>query len=75
MPIWECVSSGSESEDGEVCPVACGLADGNHVCITTLQSAAKPSAFLGLLGAYSHCTDGMTDVLKRKHTCPRSARD
>lgn len=58
------VSSGSESEDGEVCPVACGRADGNHVCITTLQSAAKPSASLGLLGAYSHCTDGMTDVLK-----------
>ena len=43
MPVWECASSGSESEDGEVCPVACGLTDGNHVCITTLQSAVKPS--------------------------------
>lgn len=32
-------------------------------------------SFLGLLGAYPHCTDGITDVLKREGTCPRSARD
>lgn len=55
--------------------VACRLGDGNHVCTTSLLSAAKPSVFLSLLGARSHCTDGTTDVLEGEGTCPRSARD
>ena len=55
--------------------VAFRLGDGNDVCITTLQGAAKPSVFLSLLGARSHCTDGTTDVLEGEGTCLRSARD
>lgn len=61
--------------DGEVRDVACRLENGNQVCITPFQSAAKPSSFSNLVRACFHCTDGNPEVLEGEGMCPRLYRD